>query len=171
MRSVSIKEGDDAKTLIGESISKAAQLDSQSDKAFVAVLTLAFMSVAFFGILNHEMWRDELQAWLIARDSSSISNLFYNVRYERHPALWHLCLYFLNLFTRSPIAMQLFQLVIASATVFLVAKFSPFTKFQKALFAFGYFPFYEYGIISRNYALGVLLVFSCCVLLLSLIHI
>jgi hypothetical protein len=166
--SVSIKEGGNgagaASTTIGKSIRRAASSVSHGDNVFVLILTLAFAAFALIGILNHEMWRDELQAWLIARDSSSLSDLFQNVRCEGHPALWHLCLYVLNSFTRNPIAMQLFHLSVASATVFLVAKFSPFTKLQKALFSFGYFPLYEYGVISRSYALGVLLIFSCCVL-------
>ena len=36
---------------------------------------------------------------------------------------------------------------------------------MKSLFAFGYFPLYEYGVISRNYALGLLFVVVTCVLL------
>lgn len=163
--SVSVKEGGDATTVIGESIGRVASPASRGDNAFAAMLTLAFVSLALIGILNHEMWRDELQAWLIARDSLSISDLFHNVKYERHPALWHLCLYVLTRFTRDPIAMQLLHLAIASGTVLLFAKHSPFTKLQKVLFSFGYFPLFEYGVISRNYALGVLLIFACCVLL------
>jgi hypothetical protein len=33
---------------------------------------------------------------------------------------------------------------------------------QKILLVFGYFPLYEYGVISRNYGLGMLLVFLLC---------
>ena len=60
--------------------------------------------------------------------------------------------------------MQVLHLGIAAATVYVFARFSPFTRFQKGLFAFGYFPFYEYSIISRDYALGVLLFFAVCAL-------
>ncbi len=73
--SVSVKEGGDATNVIGESIGRDASPASQGDNAFAAMLTLAFVSLALIGILNHEMWRDELQAWLIARDSLSISDL------------------------------------------------------------------------------------------------
>ena len=37
---------------------------------------------------------------------------------------------------------------------------------QKILFAFGYFPLYEYGVKSRNYALGLLFVVVTCVFML-----
>lgn len=135
-----------------------------SDAVFTTSLILVFLALTFIGILNHEMWRDELQAWLIARDSSSISNLFQNLRYEGHPGLWHLCLYFLSRFTHNPIVMQLFHLALATGVIYLFARFSPFTKLEKTLFTFGYFPFFEYSIISRSYVLGVLLIFCFCIL-------
>ena len=129
---------------------------------FNSLLVGFFFIASSIGIINHEMWRDELQAWLIARDSTSIVDLFRNLRYEGHPALWHLGLYFLNKFTPNPIAMQLYHLLIATTTIFIFVRFSPFTRLQKILFCFGYFPFYEYSIISRNYALGVLFIFLFC---------
>ena len=135
------------------------------DSAFQYLLTLLFFCSTLWGILHHEMWRDELQAWLVARDSSSLLDLVHNVRYERTPALWQACLYGLNHLTHNPIAMQVFHLAIATASIFLFVKYSPFTKLQKIMFIFGYLPFYEYGVISRSYALGVLLIFVTCVLL------
>ncbi len=137
----------------------------QTDAAFLYLLTLLFFCLTLWGILHHEMWRDELQAWLVARDSASLVDLVHNVRYERTPALWHACLYGLSHLTHNPIAMQLFHLAIATASVYLFVKYSPFTKLQKVMFSFGYLPFYEYAVISRSYALGVLLVFITCVLL------
>jgi hypothetical protein len=136
----------------------------ESDVVLAATLTVVFLSAGLISILHHEMWRDEMQAWLIARDSSSIGELFENLRYEGHPALWHLGLYALSRFTRDPTAIQFFHLALAAATTYTFARFSPFTRVQKILFAFGYFPFYEYAVISRNYALGILCIFSFCAL-------
>lgn len=134
----------------------------QSNTAYTSLLVLGFLFFGMIGILNHEMWRDELQAWMIARDSSSFINLFQNLRYEGHPGLWHSFLHLLTRFTHNPIAMQIFHLLIASGVVYLFVQYSPFTRLQKLLFIFGYFPFYEYSLISRNYSLGVLLVFLFC---------
>jgi hypothetical protein len=131
---------------------------------FIGLLVLVFFCLSLVGIVNHEMWLDELQAWLIARDSSSVIDLFKNLKYEGHPGLWHICLYLISRFTYSPISMQLFHLMIATGVIYVFIKFSPFTRLQKVLFAFGYFPFYEYSIISRNYALGVLFIFLFCAL-------
>lgn len=128
------------------------------------LIILSFFVLGFVGIINHEMWRDELQAWMIARDSTSVAEVIENLRAEGHPATWYLCLYFLSRFTRNPLAMQIFHLFIATGAIFLFIKYSPFKTLHKFLFAFSYFPFYEYGIISRNYALEVLLIFLFCAL-------
>ena len=131
---------------------------------FTHLLVLLFLFFGTIGILNHEMWRDELQAWMIAKDSSSMIELFNNLRYEGHPGLWHSCLYVITRFTDNPVAMQIFHLLIATGVIYVFINFSPFTSFHKILFTFSYFPFYEYSIISRSYNLGILLIFSFCAL-------
>jgi len=136
----------------------------KSNNALRNWLILLFFSLGIIGILHHEMWRDELQSWLIAKDSSSMIDLLNNLRYEGHPALWHSCLYLITRFTHNPLAMQIFHLLLATSVIYVFIEFSPFTRFQKILFTFGYFPFYEYSIISRSYSLGILLIFMFCAL-------
>ena len=135
----------------------------RSDRGYGILLTVIFLSLGAVNSAHHEMWRDELQAWLIARDSSII-DLPKNLKYEGHPGLWHLSLLPLTRITWSPLIMQVFHLLIAGATVYLFTTFSPFGKVQKALFPFGYFTFYEYAVICRNYALGFLLLILFCLL-------
>lgn len=127
-------------------------------------VTVVFLLVCGYGAAHHEMWRDEIQAWLLARDSASVFELFANMKYEGHPALWHLCLMPLSRISASPIMMQVFHLIIAAATVFLFTRYAPFNRLHKFLFAFGYFALYEYAIVARNYALGVLLITIFCIL-------
>ena len=132
--------------------------------SFNNLLICAFFILGFIGLINHELWQDEMQAWMIATDSSSIANLLENLKYEGHTALWYLCLRFLNWFNDNPFIMQVFHLIIAIINTIVFVTFSPFTKLQKTLFTFGYFPFYEYNILSRNYNLEILLIFSFCAL-------
>ncbi len=133
-----------------------------NDRTTNLLILSLFLVFGFLGILHHEMWRDELQAWLIARDSHTIPQLFENIRYEKHPFLWYLMLYGLTRLTDNPFSMQVLHLAIAASALAVFLFFSPFTKLQKFLFSFGYFPFYEYAVKSRNYALGVLFVFLLC---------
>ena len=132
-------------------------------KHYALGLTCLFLAIGAFTASHHEMWRDEIQAWLLARDSTSVFNLFANLKYEGHPGLWHLCLMPLSRITDSPVIMQMFHLLITSATVYLFVRYAPFNWFQKLLFCFGYFVIYEYAIVARNYALGMLLITVFCV--------
>lgn len=136
------------------------------DAVFHGVLLVTYAFLATWGVLHHAMWRDELLAWQVAVDSRSLGELFSNLRLERHPWLWQLLLYGLSRFTANPVAMQLLHLAFAVTTVWVFLRFSPFRRVEKALFIFGYFPFYEYGLISRDYyLLVVLFVFLLCTLL------
>ena len=132
------------------------------NNVFEIVLIIIFAVITLIGILNHAMWRDELNGWLIARDSYSFINFFDNIKYEGHPLIWYVCLWFLNQITGNPLAMQFFHWFIAIASVSIFVIFSPFTKTQKILFIFGYLPLYEYSVISRNYGIGVLSIFIFC---------
>jgi hypothetical protein len=131
----------------------------KSDRNFNLFWLILFFTMGLIGILNHAMWRDELNVWAIARDSLTFNELVSNVKYEGHPLLWYLCLDFLNHFTQNPLAMQILHLFIATISIFLLLNYSPFTRLQKVLFSFGYLPFYEYLVISRNYAIGLLFIF------------
>ena len=111
---------------------------------------------------RHEMWRDELQAWLIARDAPLPWNVAYNARYEGHPCLWYLVLWLPAHLSPDPRAMQLVHILIASLGAFLVFRFSPFPLTVKLALVASYFLFYEWGVLARNYALSALLVFALC---------
>lgn len=90
---------------------------------------------------HHELWRDEGQAWLLARDSSSAIDLLSRQKFEDHPALWQLLLMPLTRAFGTPIAMQVLNLLIATTTVYLFVRWSPFTRLRKVLLIFGCFPF------------------------------
>jgi hypothetical protein len=129
---------------------------------YALALTVAFAAVGLAAVSRHEMWGDELQAWLIATHSESLGELFRALRYEGHPPLWYLLLYGVSRATSSFAAMRVLHVAVAAAAVFVFARYAPFSRLQKCLFAFGYFPFYEYGVICRNYGLGLLALFGFC---------
>lgn len=131
---------------------------------FPYLITGVFFILSFIGILNHEMWRDEYQAWMVAADAHSIPQLFQNLKYEGNPVLWHAFLFLISAVTDQPFAMQVFHILISTGFIFLINRHAPFSLLQKVLLTFGYYTFYEYNIISRSYGLGFLLVVLFCVL-------
>jgi hypothetical protein len=140
------------------------RINSSPESIFLWVVLAVYMSVLAANLITHEMWRDELQEWMIARDSSSLGNLLYNLRGEGHPPLWHFLLYFLSKITKDPAAMQMLHFVIATGSAYIFLRYAPFEKFQKLLFVFGYFLIYEYAAICRMYAIGIFLIFCFCAL-------
>ena len=72
------------------------------------------------------MWRDELQAWLLARDSDTPITLLGNLKYEGHPGLWHLILMPLTRLPFGPVSMQIVHVLIASLSIFVLFAYAPF---------------------------------------------
>lgn len=128
----------------------------QSAWRWAAGVTLVYVVAAVWGVLHHELWRDEYQAWLIAANSSSLADVIRNCRYETHPALWHMLLYLLMKVSATPAAMQAAHVTAAATGVFLFNLCAPFGRAEKLLYTAGYYAFFEYVLISRNYVLGIL---------------
>ena len=130
---------------------------------WAAVVIVAVLGLV--GALNHSMWRDEMNVWLIARDSPSWGAFVENIHYDRaHPGLWHLLVAGLYHLFGHPIAMQVFHWLLAMGSILLIWRCSPFRQWQKWLITFGYLPFYEHLLIARNYAVAMLLLFVICAL-------
>ncbi len=122
---------------------------------------LAFWIVALILVVQrHEMWRDELQAWSIAAPATSLADLWHRAAYEPDPNLWFVVLYAAGRISSAPPTIQIVNGLIAVACAALVLLRAPFPLRVRLLLAFGYMMFYEWGVISRPYALVVLLAFS-----------
>ena len=120
---------------------------------------LLFVLLAVYNairLFRHAMWRDELQAFMVAAASNTPLDLFAKLKYEGHPGLWHLLLWVVTRFTTDPVAMQVLHLVIALGVWVLVWRLSPFRPVGKLLLLLSYYLFWEYFVVSRGYALG------CC---------
>lgn len=134
----------------------------KSTKGPAVLLTVGYCLLIGLALYQHEMWRDEIEAWLYARDSDSLPQLFGNLKNEGHPALWYLLLMPLTRLSRSPEAMQVLHLVIATTTVYLVSRYAPFSRLQLLLFPIGFYTAWQYSVVSRDYALGILLLVGFC---------
>jgi hypothetical protein len=120
---------------------------------------LLFVIASAYVTWHHEMWRDEIQDWLLARDSDSLWALFKNMRYEGHPPLWNMFLYFFAHAGLPIETKQVFSWSIGVGVASLLIFYSPFSRGERALLIFGYYFFYEYTVISRNYGISILLSF------------
>jgi hypothetical protein len=109
---------------------------------------------------RHQMWEDELQAWLIVRDSSTLAELFHNLRYEGHPALWYLILYIPAHLSWNPIWMQVINFAIAVTTAWLILSARTLHWAFRVLATFSFFVFFQYGVVARSYMLTAMLLIA-----------
>jgi hypothetical protein len=123
------------------------------------LILLPFLFITLTLTLDHEPWRDEAQAWLIARESPDLLHLLSRMGYEGTPGLWHFLLYPLAQLGLPYSSMNILNLLIMLSAVFLFVAYSPFTRLHKLFFTFGYFILFEYTVIARNYGLTVFLLF------------
>jgi hypothetical protein len=138
-----------------------------NNKFFVLISFLLFCSVAVFGISIHEMWRDELDVWLVCLGSDSIGEMFFINRNNGHPSLWYLIIYFVKYLSSNVLVMQVLHVGIAAVSVYGILRYAPFSQFVKLLFCTSYFVFYEYTIVCRAYGLGIMLMIVALILLNS----
>ena len=124
------------------------------------VVWVLFALATGAGLATHEMWRDELQQWMIAQDASGVRSLLANMRYEGVPPVWHVFLFGLSRLTTNPASMQIVQFLVNVAASYLILRFAPFESWQRYLLCFSYYLLFEFGQIVRSYSVVPLLLFG-----------
>ncbi len=119
------------------------------------VLTIVFLAYLIFNgilLMRHELWRDEANVWLIARELSPIQ-LFQEIRYQGHPCLWYLIVMPV---AKSGLPFQsvgVLSLVVMAVTAGLFLWKAPFHTPIKAMCVLSPVFTYFYADIARNYCL------------------
>lgn len=107
-------------------------------------------------MLMHEPWRDEIHAWLMAKELS-IPELIVESRFDGHPILWHLILMPFAKLGFPIITLNIIGYVIILISVWFFLFKTDLPLLFKAIFSFT-IPFtYTFSAISRNYSLIILL--------------
>lgn|GEM_PF-4596507 len=104
----------------------------------------------------HELGHDEAQAWNLARASTWPWEVIANGWVEGHTPFWHVLLWPLTL-SGHPVTMQLLGVALSLGAMFLMFRDRAFSFGYCLLIAFGYYPFYQYGIFPRPYTLALFL--------------
>jgi len=110
-------------------------------------------------LVNHEPWRDEGQAWLIARDSPDLASILRLLGYEGTPGLWHFLLFPLAHSGAPYWSLALFHSLLALCAVSLLLFRSPLWTVEKAFIVLGYTLLYRYNVVARSYVVSCLLLF------------
>lgn len=141
-------------------------LQKKKTSRYLLWLGFVFLS-AYIKFAHHELWKDEWQAWFVAKDKS-IGEIFSFLYYEGHPALWYL---YLKIFTIvSGVINPVFLISFAHLLTVVAVLYFMFVRFRLPLIltvisALSYFIFFEYGIVNRGYSLVMLFAFMAASLI------
>jgi hypothetical protein len=145
-------------------IRRAACVRAERGWLFPLLVTLLFAGAEIYGHYFHEMWKDELHCWAVARNSSGLWDLLTGERrYDGHPFLWYYLLYLVTLVSRSYVALHVVGVSLAVTAALLWLRYAPLPRWLRVLGVGSYYMLYEYGVVTRSYMLGIVLVFAVCV--------
>src|SRR6185312_7766451 len=141
-------------------------MKAAGSQRFVLFVLAVYGVVSAAGLYHHELFLDEAHHFLVSRDSGSLADMYRNLRYDGHPRLWGALLFLVTHYvTVSPAGMQVLQWLFAMTTAFVLLQYGPFDRWTKLLILAGYYFIYEFDVLSRDYAIGIWMLFLCCHLL------
>ena len=132
---------------------------SEKKKQFLkAGIFFIYLAAVLFLVSRHENWRDEAQAWLLARDLD-LPGLVSMMKYEGHPCLWHLILMPFAKLGFPYRSMNLISTALVAAAVWLMLFRSPLPLPLQCLALAGSALLYYFPVVSRSYSLIPLFLF------------
>ena len=122
------------------------------------LLIVLYALITLCIVFRHEIWSDEAQAWLIARDLD-FWGIIKTVRYEGHPLLWYFSIFPLAKAGFSVFSMQILSWLITLCGAAIFVLFSPFSTITGGLFLAGAGMLYYTPAYARSYCLFPALIF------------
>ena len=127
-----------------------------SCKIIYGVIWVVFIALSLSIAPYHELWADEIQAFLIARDAPISDIISVIPHQEGQPSLWHLLLKGLIVLFGENLNITFVSITIMSLAVGIFLFGYQVPLIYKILIPFGHYFLYQYNIISRNYCLAYL---------------
>ncbi len=130
-----------------------------NDNKIKYLILIIFAVSTFIIMLCHEPFRDEVNAWLIAK-YFNFRELLQIEKYDGHLFIWHTMLmpFAKNNFLY-PLSMKILNWIFALLSVVILWNFAPFSKVEKTLITFSYPFFIYFSTVARCYSVGIFLLF------------
>jgi hypothetical protein len=124
------------------------------------ILFLAAYGMCLFVLIaHHEVSRDEVRAYSIARAAADPVDLVRNrLVNEGHPPLWYLTLWLGSRAWDNYAVLKTASLIAGLGVASVVFLASPFPLIHRCLFLLGSFPLYHFSLFCRGYGLAALLI-------------
>lgn len=145
---------------IKERINKDIKINEETIINFVYLFV--FGIITLITVIMHECWRDESQAWLLARDIPIFDLLFSQLRFEGHPGLWYIIIAPLAKLGAPFEIINYLSWAIMMVAAYLFVFKSKVDKFTKIAFLFTTPFLFYYTVIARSYSVLTLLMILIC---------
>ena len=133
-----------------------------NERRLDVLLFVALGGLAYWWVTATAFWRDELQAWLVARSASTPWDLWSLLRYEGHPPLYYLLLWPLTHAGLSPDAARFVVVITALGALALLIFGLPLPRYLRL--AVGFSAVWVGSYLTEPYALLPLLLLGAYVL-------
>lgn len=137
---------------------------TRTDRRNRAILFILWLLLVGWLLATHTFWRDEVRAFSFALSGSSMAEMLRITHGEGHPALWYLLLRGAHDLFPYREVLPIVGAVIGIAAMAVLAFFAPFRTAVIGLVLFSYFGAYEYVVVSRNYGIAALVMFTLAAL-------
>lgn len=132
------------------------------DRIFTYAVGFAWFAYVVYSISKHSMFRDEQNAWQLAKNPNSIFEMLGNSRYEGRPPTYFLILRGLSLVSNAPEAIKAVSIVCAAISGFVILNKLRVHLYLRILLLLT-FPFSGvYFVFVREYSLVILLLVLIC---------
>lgn len=119
------------------------------------VLFSLYACLSLFMLSRHEMWRDEVEAYLMIQNLP-IGDWRSYLRHSGHPGLFYFLLMPVRYFDSDLISLKVFNYLICLFTVYFLVFKTKIPRGYLVLLLFGSYMAYRFPSFSRNYSIGFL---------------
>ncbi|HYK03568.1 MAG TPA: hypothetical protein VE974_17560 [Thermoanaerobaculia bacterium] len=131
----------------------------RSERGLLSLVFVLHVAITLFVALHHEVWADEGDPWLLMRDAD-VATIFHAASNRGVPLLFEATVWPFARAGFPYVAQQLINLVYVWGAVWVLLRSRAFSVPVKVLFAFSYYPAFEFAVIPRPYGLQMLLTFA-----------
>jgi hypothetical protein len=136
------------------------QFLEKNRKLVLFTVTGIYVVIALFLQLYHPIDGDEGQAWMIARDTASLKDMYDLMGYEGSPGLWHTLLRPFAQLGAPFNTIYVINYFFLFTAVIIWLWFAPYPLLVRILLPFSHYFLTEYSVNARSYALSACLLFA-----------
>ncbi len=129
------------------------------------ICTILYAIFTLIIMLHHEIWADEANVWLIAKNLSIFNfSLFKHLVNEGHPSFFYILMMPFAKIGLPVLVMQLLCWFSMAASVFLLLQYSPFNKLTKLSIIMSAGFLYFFPVIARSYSILPVMIIMLAIL-------